>query len=800
MKLRTIAAASLSGLLFCACGLQEPQGGADNGDNANMTIRAGLASVQSKTWLDYAAGGSPLKVYWSDGDRINVNGQASLPVAVADGDKKSEADFQLPDLAAPFNIIYPHEIVKESSYDAKGTIAVELPSVQAYDSGSFANGAAVMYGHAQTPDKVTLHNLCAAVRVPIKKGTDDIVEARLFSASKDAPLCGTFRFSPETGALVAVEGKDELKLDIEEISLNQEKGTDFYFCIPAGNYPEGLTFFFTRKGDRRQMQNIWHPESALEAGKLYSFNAVDYVPMAKDIETVEEWEEFATAMNSDGDLSKYLYKGDLVRLGADLTADNLTSVTKEFSYVFDGNGKTITRKNAADPLFHEVSGEIRNLTLAGELKLDNYGAPFVRTLDPGGKITDCTNKMNVNFELVDKAAYIAGFAAVLPTADVEGDIVTEISGCTNSGAITGTVTYTDGVKYNVAIGGVVGDVRAGGDAPYSLVLDGCRNYGEIRFTPVPPGDHTTMGMTFTGIGGVAGWLRNSKSVTLDDCDNYGNITLSAEKMTTDKGMKAYSICMGGIIGCGTNTASLGLTLSGHNISLTGCDNSGVLYNCGDNYSTTATGNNKIYTGGIAGSLVGVENFGASLESCTNSGNIFTYDLVTGDQNIISARPAYNAVAGGLIGYGGNLNMDKCKVDCQIGNGRRPMVAWGGVVGFLVKPFILNDSSLALRGYFQRISTYKYNRAVIANVPVKCGTVAEDVSGSEITGTLSVSGYLLSAKEISSDDKSDQSSTLTTKLFNSLDKVKSNLVYGEGFTANSGVDYESATITYTTLVW
>lgn len=796
MKLRLITAVTLGSLLFSAC-VEEVASDVSDGDG--MTLSAGLPSLQTRTWLDYASGGSPLKVYWSDGDRINVNGQASLPVAVADGDKKSEADFQLPDLAAPYNIIYPHEIVKESSYDAKGTIAVELPSVQAYDSGSFANGAAVMYGHAQTSDKVTLHNLCAAVRVNIK-GTDDIVEARLFSASKDAPLCGTFRFSPETGALVAVEGKDELKLDIEEISLNQKKGTDFYFCIPAGDYPEGLTFFFTRKSDRRQMQNVWHPGSALEAGKLYSFNDVDYVPMAKDIETVEEWEEFATAMNSDGDLSKYLYKGGLVRLGADLSADNLTSITETFPYIFDGNGRTITRTSATSSLFKQLTGEIRNLTLDGELKLDNYGAPFVRTLDPGGKITDCTNKMNVNFELVDKAAYIAGFAAVLPTADVEGDIVTEISGCTNSGAITGTVTYTDGVKYNVAIGGVVGDVRAGGDAPYSLVLDGCRNYGEIRFTPVPPGDHTTMGMTFTGIGGVAGWLRNSKSVTLDDCDNYGNITLSAEEMKTSNGMKAYSICMGGIIGCGTDCSGLGLILSGHNISLTGCDNSGVLYNCGDNYSTAATGNNKIYTGGIAGSLVGVENFGASLESCTNSGNIFTYDLVTGDQNIISARPAYNAVAGGLIGYGGNLNMDKCKVDCQIGNGRRPMVAWGGVVGFLVKPFILNDSSLALRGYFQRISTYKYNRAVIANVPVKCGTVAEDVSGSKITGTLSVSGYLLSAKEISSDDKSDQSSTLTTKLFNSLDKVKSNLVYGEGFTANSGVDYESATITYTTLVW
>ena len=183
MKLRLITAVTLGGLLFSAC-VKEEASGVSDGDG--MTLSAGLPSLQTRTWLDYASGGSPLKVYWSDGDRINVNGQASLPVTVADGEKKSEADFQLPDLAAPYSVIYPHEIVKETAYDARGTIAVELPSVQAYDSGSFANGAAVMYGHAQTSDKVTMHNLCAAVRVNIK-GVEGIVEAKLFSASEDAP-------------------------------------------------------------------------------------------------------------------------------------------------------------------------------------------------------------------------------------------------------------------------------------------------------------------------------------------------------------------------------------------------------------------------------------------------------------------------------------------------------------------------------------------------------------------------------------------------------------------------------------
>ena len=796
MKLRLITAVTLGGLLFSAC-VKEEAAGVSDGDG--MTLSAGLPSLQTKTWLDYDS----LKVYWSDGDRINVNGQASLPVAVADGERKSKADFQLPDLAAPFNIIYPHEIVKETAYDAKGTIAVELLSVQAYDSGSFANGAAVMYGYAQTSGQVTMHNLCAAVRVNIK-GTDDIVEARLFSASKDAPLCGSFRFSPETGVLEAVEGNDELKLDIEEISLNQEKGTDFYFCIPAGDYTEGLTFFFTRKGDRRQMQNVWHPESALEAGKLYSFNDVDYVPMAKDIETVEEWEEFAAAVNSSDDLRGFLYKGGFVRLGADITADDLTPITKEFKYVFDGNGKTITRNNATSSLFLEVSGEIRNLTLAGELKLDNDGAPFVRNLNPGGKITDCTNKMNVTFELKDHTTYIAGFAAVLPTTEVEGEIVTEISGCTNNGTITGTTAYTDGEKYNVAIGGVVGDVRAGGDAPYSVVLDGCKNLKEIRFTPVPPADHETPGMAFTGIGGVAGWIRSCRSATLKDCDNSGNITLSAEEMKTSNGMKAYSICMGGIIGCGTDCSGLGLTLKGYNISLTDCDNSGVLYNCGDNYSKTSESNNKVYTGGVAGSLVGLSEDHALLSNCSNTGDVITYDLCSDDSpvpDVVSTRPAYNAVAGGLIGFGAYLDMDAITVSCQIGNGKRPMVSWGGVIGYAVGPFNLNGGTLNLGGYFQRISTYKFNRAVVAVVPDATTGLTPDVNGSSIKGSLAVSGILYSSGGLlsSASVTTNLVNTLTVKLFNTEAKVSSNLIGGgqSAQTTASGAGVEvPATITYT----
>ena len=216
---------------------------------------------------------------------------------------------------------------------------------------------------------------------------------------------------------------------------------------------------------------------------------------------------------------------------------------------------------------------------------------------------------------------------------------------------------------------------------------------------------------------------------------------------------------------------------------------------------TTQNKNKMYTGGIAGSISGRNEQYASIASCTNTGDVITYDIIADTPGyVVSGRPAYCAVAGGLVGFGGYLNIDGCSVDCQIGNGRRPMVAWGGAIGYAVRPFIINNATLKFRGYYQRLEGYKMNRAVVAVVPVKYNTsnmdLKPDVDGSKITGNLSVVGYLLtSGSALSSDSAADLTSTLTTKVFATLDKVKDNLVCGQGFTANAGVDFSSATITH-----
>ena len=804
MKLRLISAITLMGLLFSACLKEETSGASEGGEK---TLSVGLPSVQSKTWLDYAAGGSPLKVYWSDGDQINVNGRASLPISVADGVKESEAEFQLPDVESPYNVIYPQQIVNEESYDSEGTIAVEIPATQTYEKrGSFGNGASIMYGYAESPDQIRLHNLCAAIRVNIK-GKDIIVDAKLASGSAEAPLCGSFRLAPQTGTLTAVEGKNEVALSIEEVELNSETGTDFFFTVPAGDYSEGLTFYFTRKKDRLQMQNVWHPKSALEAGKLYSFNDVEYVPMAKDIETVEEWEEFTTAMNANEDISKYLHKGGIVRLGADIEVDDLTPVTVQFPYIFDGNGKTITRNAASSSLFAKLTGEIRNLTLDGELNLSNAeDAPFVKHISAGAKMSGCINNMNINFD-IKTHCYVTGFAAVALRNDTEGLEKLEISDCTNNGTITGTVDVS-AANYNVAIAGILGDVRASvGDFDYDVVLTNCKNTAPITLSP-KSGTGSTYGMTVCGVGGILAYVRSAKSMTLNNCDNSGAITVTADYIQSETGLKATPTAVGGIVGLGTGAGSNKLALSGVDFTLIDCDNTGTVYNCMVNASTPDQGANKVYTGGLAGALMGSSAKYVTIKNCTNTGDVFTYDICSDDvpkPAVVSKAPVYCAVLGGFIGFGGYLDMQECVVNCQIGNGKRPVVSWGGVIGYTVRPFKLKDLTLTYSGYFQRLTTgttYKYNRAVIGVVPAATDDLSPNISGSEITGYLKAAGVLKTAGDLKTEadvaKTTNLSSTLTISLFNSEAKVTANLVNGgtadNGSKLMSGVT-NNATITY-----
>ena len=786
-----------------------------------VTFTATTDDVDTKTMIYYESeleGGS-FKTRFLESDYFMVNGYKSGKLdKVDEKEAGTEIIFTVPfdkgKEDGPYYAVTAAHVADEAYFnESTHTYTLSISGTQAYrlvkssTNTSYGDGAHILAAYS---DKLAMSfkhmSTFLAITIQQEEGNEftDNIETVYVRQGDGGNIAGKWflKFNEDNKPYLEPGSEDELTSVISYKAGNVakdgvEQGKVLIIGVPSYNYEKGLLVTIKDVNGKFVSFKINDANYAEKGGVIIPFNP-KFNPGSGVIKTAQDWNDFAAAVNSSKDADLYRWVGNgTVTLGADINDDEveLATITKKFPYVFDGCYHTITRNKATRSLFLEVSGEIKNLTLKGEVTLEGDGAPFVKNLCAGAKLTNCTNEMNVKFNITSGPLYIGGIASIMIKQDSGEETSTELTGCVNKGSIIGTGDFT-AANGTVAIGGIIGDIRsAGGDVAYDVTFKDCSNEGEINYAPIPPANNTTTGMKLCGIGGIVGYIRSGQVLEFENCDNTGDITLSAKYMTNEKGMKAYAISMGGIIGFGTANSGSGYqTTEGFDISLVDCDNSGVLHNCGDNYSTSSETVNKVYTGGLAGSLMGLSSESkAIVKNCTNTGKIFTYDLVTGDQNIISARPAYNAVAGGLVGFGGNLDIQDCTITAQIGNGKRPMVAWGGVIGYVVAPFRVCNLNLELNGYYQRLSTYKYSRSVIANVPVK--GITADIAGSTVEGTINVSKYVLSGGDLSSDDKSNLSTSLTTKIFNSETKVKDNLVYGQGYIANKGVDYSSATINY-----
>ena len=233
------------------------------------------------------------------------------------------------------------------------------------------------------------------------------------------------------------------------------------------------------------------------------------------------------------------------------------------------------------------------------------------------------------------------------------------------------------------------------------------------------------------------------------------------------------------------------------ITLDRCDNDAYIYNYGVNYSSTEESKNKVFTGGLAGSLAGTSENYADIKQCSNTGDVITHNYTSSMANLTpSERTAYCPVAGGLIGYGAYLDIDDCTIECQIGDGKRQMAAWGGVIGYAIRAFKLKNSTIDVMGYFAGCAGYDMNRAVVAVVPVKWtdggGTkekamdLVPDISGSEISDNDIACLLYTLPSAASTTSTADLSSSVTVNTFDTKDLIKANLVCGEGFSANDGV--------------
>lgn len=786
-------------LLFIASCAREAQDAA--GEWGDVKLTAGISALETKTWLDSEGGGSPLKVYWSDGDRILVNGQISSGVNVVAGEKVSAAEFSFRSISAPFKAFYPAEAVNGASED--GTLLISVPDVQAYSPTTFANGSAMLYGYAGDGDKLALKNLCAAVKVNLKDALSSAISS-VSLYSPGVPVAGTFTLNPESGEFTPSEGTNTITLDLGNgITLGPE-GTDFWFVIPAGYYQDGLQLSFVRADDHRAMLCNWTPAGSVVAGRLYCFEDVNFAAAAKDIETAEEWEEFALAYNEGGDMSKYLYKDGSVRLGADISAKNFTSL-KDWTLSFDGQDYSITRTAAESPLFGTISGSVSRLTLKGDMTRDgseSYNAALAPSLVAGGSISGVVNQMDITLTSGD--ATVACLAGIVGT--MSGGT---LANCRNEGSLTANIDCAAGSR-NVQLAGIVGQIR---DLDSDVIISGCSNSGTLTINP--SGQNASKFIRFGSIAGIVAWMRDSShALTVTGCNNSGSLVWTDAGVTAAGGgsSNAPAVCAGGIIGnaapmvYGTvsayqNEGQLAAVTpeNGFSVTLSGCVSSGDISCKAISGIQYKVGYGKVFIAGLAGALVGKADSYVSIDNCSFTGTITAWNDTDPDRAINAS--CKSVVTAGLVGWGGYLSFTGgTSVKAAIGDARRQSVAIAGGIGFAVTPFSFKDCRIWFEGVFSRTANFKNNRAIVAVVPVKNNTADMDpvgiVEGSSVVDC-QVGGDLYISQDVFADtvygDLTDgQYTSRYVHLFNGAEKIASNLVCGQGYTSNSGVTVNNVT--------
>jgi len=739
------------------------------------------------------------QILWSDTDKIFVNGRSSYDETRSEDNTK--LSFAVDSIESPYCALSPYRT--GSKYDAENkTVRITVsgtgaPQYHEYsDVTTYAAQVGFMAAYS-TDGNLSFQHLMTYLKITIQGGEDQDSISRVYVRSNDSEkpnIAGywtvdfkTTPFGLTPGTLTSVIKYDCVK--DEHTGLKQ--GTPLMIAIPAYNYDKGLIITVKDVNDHFQSYIIPAESSNYsEKRGVIIEKTLAFSPKAASINSAADWELFAKALNSGNDEDLYRFVGDgstTVKIGQDFTAAKLTKIKNLSGYSIDGNGKTITLSAAENPLFGSIASEVKDLTIAGTMTTTtSTESSFADSLKAGGSMVNCVNKMNITVSNSSDYIILGGLVRI-----ISGGSMTN---CSNEGNLTANITFSDGNR-NLQVGGIAAQTNKI-EKDSTVTLTNCTNKGKITVNPISTSNSNVI--EYNAVGGIIAWLRHSEAtLVLNGCSNTGDIEYTGTGLTGSGYYAGKSACcVGGIIGTGsaTSTTSLSYKASDMTTELNNCKNSGTLHNCFANYSATSESTNKVYTGGIAGSLFGDENKSAKLIGCKNTGTILPYDL-TGDSS--SSRPGYCQVTGGLIGFGGYVQMDKDTVDCQIGNGKRPTAAYGSVIGFTIKPFTMTNSIIWTEGWWTRFSGYKSNRATGFTVPVKYNNtamgVAPNINGSSISNSTFGINMHTSTDCASTTDKTDQSSKLTTTLNWEGDE---NCVCGQKYESLSS-DVTFTNVTYVT---
>ena len=627
MKKYMIIAAFAAAVLAAGCAkenLIEPEQG--------TVLKASLSSL-TKTAID------GVKVTWTEGDAINVNGANSYAIKEA----AATATFEFKSaLTAPYRAIYPTSIYKDAT-------TITLPSSLDVNSCFTPLG-----GFLESGDAISFKTLTAFLKISLTGEATTTVKDITLKGLGDEQLSGDFAIDFTTLAITGSSTADADK--VVKVNVNQALSATplvVYIPIPAGSYASGYQVDILDSEGGLMRKAV--AARTVKAGELRDMGALAFEinvtedPNIGGIPDAKEFKDFAAAVNEGRSFNRWINEStgavellaDIDLGGEDWTPVGNATVTtghaitgNAFTGVFDGKNHTVDNfkvavaasgANAVAGLFGAISGAtVKNLVIGENAVVkSSSNSGFVTMGAAVGFASEST------LENIDSYAKMVADAGKNSTRLVVGGTIGTIFSSADKSStakdIKGHAKFDVVNSVNTAngatgfiVGGVIGYTDGKNLDPAPVKVENAVNYSDFS-------------VQATRTAGVIGTM-NTNTIA-EGCVNYGNISC------TD--VKASNSRVAGIV-----------SAMGDNTALKSC------VNYGDVVFAVSGDNTHGYAGGVAGQVNDSKSY-TYFDACANYGAVLSDRwFVSGDDKYMGiicgnfnskVVTVKNCILGGKIG-------------------------------------------------------------------------------------------------------------------------------------------------------
>ena len=305
--------------------------GIGNGEEGT-TLAVSLA--ETRTSLGGKVGTS-YPVYWSEGDKLVVNGYLSDKVQINEDNRASALfTFEKAELSHPYSITYPYS----ASSTAEQPV-VEFLAEQNYEEGTFAAGYAPMCGYTENKgNKIVLNHLAATLRLPVKSSFKGAILEKVVITSSNK-IAGKFAVDCKNATISATEGCSNIVTYTlpANFALSTTTVRDLFITLPGVNVGSCTVEFVEASG--KNMVAKWAPDAPLSKGVVREFKTItleEKVGASLEMLPAEE-AEFTIYYNN---LSGYVRYSDGTPIAGVAVSDGFQVVATDTNGYYELKGVT----------------------------------------------------------------------------------------------------------------------------------------------------------------------------------------------------------------------------------------------------------------------------------------------------------------------------------------------------------------------------------------------------------------------------------------------------------------------------